>query len=75
MAKFKIESNQYTPRKSSWASPNGFSRGETYYYLTNEQGKVVDKKTLKTYRGKQMNRYAFYSLQDIEKFLKQIEGE
>jgi aminoglycoside phosphotransferase (APT) family kinase protein len=60
MAKFKMRENQYVPRNAK-LSPSGFPLGSTYYYFVNEQGKVVDKMTLKPYRGKDLKRYAYFS--------------
>lgn len=62
MPKFTLKENQY--------SVGG--RGATYYYLVNEQGKTVDKLTLKPYRGKQMNRYAMKSKVEAEAYLEVI---
>jgi hypothetical protein len=71
MAKFTLQSNQYIPYRAK-TSPSGFPLAETYYYFTNEQGKVIDKKTLKPYRGKQMDRYAIKSKEQAEAYLEVI---
>jgi hypothetical protein len=74
MAKFTLQSNQYIPfRPKSLAS--GMPKCETYYYFTNEQNKVVDFRTLKPYRGKQMNRYAMHSKAQAEAYLEVINKE
>ena len=65
---YTLKENQY--------SPNGIGRpAETYYYFTNEDGKVIDKETLKPYRGKQMNRYAIKNKIEAQKHLAKINGE
>ena len=67
--KFTLHSNQYIPYKPK-SLPSGMPKCETYYYLVNENGKVVDKSTLKPYRGKEMNRYALFgSKESVEKYL------
>jgi hypothetical protein len=71
MATFELRENQYIPYKHK-TSPSGSPIGETYYYFVNEQNKVVDKTTLKAYRGKQMNRYAMHSKAQAEAFLEVI---
>jgi len=48
----------------------------TYYYIVNEEGKVLDKQTLKPYRGKQMNRYAIHgSKAGAELYLETIKNK
>jgi hypothetical protein len=74
MAKFTLQSNQYIPYRAK-KSPSGLPLAETYYYFTNEQGKVIDKKTLKPYRGKQMDRYAMKSKTEAEAYLEIINKE
>jgi hypothetical protein len=64
----RIESNQYIPYKAK-KSPNGFPLAETYYYLVNEKNQTLDKKTLKPYKGKQMQRYAFKTISEAELIL------
>jgi intergrase/recombinase len=44
----------------------------TYYYITNENGKVINKYTLKPYKGKQMDMYAFHDKLYAEQFLENI---
>ena len=69
MNKFTLHSNQYIPHKPK-SLPSGMPKCETYHYLVNDQGKVVDKDTLKPYRGKEMNRYALFgSRESAEKYL------
>ena len=70
--KLTMQENQYIPYKAK-TNENGFRMASTYYYLTNEEGKTVDKKTLKHYRGKQLNRYAFFNKADAEAFLENLE--
>jgi len=50
---YKLMSNQYIPYKGNL--------GKTYWYIVDKDGKTIDKKTLKPYRGKEMNRYAMHS--------------
>jgi len=59
MAKYELKSNQYIPRNGK-SLPSGMPACATYYYIVNEDGKVLDKQTLKPYRGKEMNRYAIH---------------
>ena len=59
MAKYELRSNQYIPRNGR-SLPSGMPACATYYYIVNEDGKVLDKQTLKPYRGKEMNRYAIH---------------
>lgn len=68
---FKLHSNQYIPRKGK-ILPSGLPACSTYYYLTNVDGKVVDKATLKPYRGKEMSRYAIHSKVEAEAYLEVI---
>jgi len=71
MAKFELKSNQYIPYKAK-RSPSGMPLAETYYYFVNEKNQVVDFKTLKPYRGKQMERYAMHSKTAAEAYLEVI---
>jgi hypothetical protein len=65
----------YTLRDNQYL-PNGLGKpAETYYYLTNDKGQVVDKKTLKPYRGKQRERFAFKNKPEAEKALAKANGE
>lgn len=71
MPDFELRSNQYIPyRPKSLAS--GMPKCETYYYFVNDQGKVIDKKTLRPYRGKQMDRYAMKSETEAKTYLEVI---
>jgi hypothetical protein len=70
----KIESNQYIPRKGR-SLASGMPACATYYYFVNEDGKVLDRKTLKPYRGKEMNRYAMHSKVEAEAYLKSITNQ
>jgi len=72
MAKFTLNSNQYIPYRAKKSTPSGMSMCETYYYITNENGKVINKYTLKPYKGKQMDMYAFHDKLYAEQFLDNI---
>lgn len=74
MSTIKIESNQYIPRNGK-SLASGMPACATYYYFVNENGKVLDKDTLKPYRGKQMNRYAMYSKDGAENYLEKIKNK
>lgn len=74
MAKFELKSNQYIPFRPK-SLPSGMPACATYYYFVNEKGQVVDKVTLKPYRGKQMNRYAMHSKTEAEAYLEVINKE
>lgn len=71
MAKFTLNSNQYIPYKPK-SLPSGMPACATYYYITNENGKVINKYTLKPYKGKQMDMYAFHDKLYAEQFLENI---
>ena len=59
---YSLKENQYLP--------NGFGRpAGTYYYFVNEDGKTIDKETLKPYRGKQMERFAIKNREQAEAHL------
>lgn len=68
---YKLNSNQYIPFNSK-RLPSGLPACATYYYFTNDKGKVVDKATLKPYRGKEMTRYAMHSKVEAEAYLEVI---
>jgi hypothetical protein len=68
---YSLRSNQYFPTKGK-RLPSGLPESATYYYFINENGKVVDFKTLKPYKGKQMERYAMHSKVDAEAYLEVI---
>jgi hypothetical protein len=68
---YKLEENQYIPRNGK-SLPSGYPACATYYYFVNENNKVVDFKTLKPYKGKQMNRYAMHSKVQAEAYLEVI---
>ena len=68
---FTLHSTQYIPYKPK-SLPNGMSACETYYFICNADGKIVDKVTLKPYRGKQMDRYAIKSKTEAEAYLEVI---
>ena len=65
---FTLQSNQYIPYKGK-SLASGMPACATYYYLLNANQKVVDKNTLKPYRGKQMDRYAIHSKEQAEALL------
>jgi len=66
--KFELRENQYIPYKAK-RLPSGMPACETYYYLVDEQGRTIDKITLKPYRGKQMERYVMKSKTEAEAYL------
>lgn len=70
---FVVKSNQYIPYKAK-SLPSGMPACETYYYVTNEKGQIMSKKTLKPYRGKEMNNYFFPLKELAEKFVTQLES-
>jgi len=64
-SEFELRDNQYLP--------NGLGKpAETYYYIVNDKGQIINKKTLKPYRGKQMDNYAFKNIAVAQAFLKII---
>lgn len=74
MSTIKIESNQYIPRNGR-SLASGMPACATYYYFVNENGKVLDKNTLKPYRGKEMNRYAIHGTKEqAENYLEKIKN-
>jgi hypothetical protein len=58
--KYTLQSNQYIPRKSK-SLPSGMPACATYWYITDENGKTINIKTFKPYRGKEMSNYAMHS--------------
>ena len=68
---YQVKSNQYIPRKAK-SLPSGMPACSTYYYVINEQGKVISHKTLKPYRGKEMTNYWFHSQESAEQFANQL---
>jgi hypothetical protein len=68
---YKLKENQYIPYNAK-RLPSGMPACSTYYYFVNEQGKVIDKVTLKPYKGKEMNRYAMHSKTEAEAYLEEI---
>jgi len=71
MPQYKLNSNQYIPRRAK-SLPSGMPACATYYYITNENDKVINKYTLKPYRGKDMDKYAFHDKLYAEQFLDNI---
>lgn len=70
---YRIESNQYIPYKPK-SLPSGMPKCETYYYIVDENNKVINKHTLKTYRGKEMNNYSFSTREGAETLLEKIKS-
>ena len=68
MPNYQLKSNQYIPYKAKML-PSGMPACATYYYIVNEDNKVINKHTLKTYRGKNMDMYAFKDKLNAEQFL------
>ena len=71
---FQVKSNQYIPFKTK-LSPSGMPLARTYYYVTNAEDKVINKRTAKPYRGKQMNNFAFHDKESAEKFAESLCGK
>lgn len=68
----EIKSNQYIPRNGR-SLASGMPACATYYYFVNENGKVLDKITLKPYRGKEMTRYAIHGTREqAENYLEKV---
>ena len=65
-----LHENQYIPYKSK-SLPSCMPACATYYYFM-RNGKVLDRVTLKPYRGKQMDRYAMHSKTEAEAYLEVI---
>lgn len=65
-----LHENQYIPYKGK-SLPSGYPACATYYYFM-QNGKVLDRVTLKPYRGKQMGRYAMHSKTEAEAYLEVI---
>jgi len=68
---YTLKSNQYIPYNAK-RTPSGYPIASTYYYIVNNKGQVCDKKTLKPYRGNQMQRYAMHSEQQAISYLETI---
>ena len=68
---YTLKSNQYIPAKGPRLQ-SGMPACATYYYFENEQGKVIDKVSLKPYKGKQMDRYAMHSKAEAQAYLEVI---
>jgi hypothetical protein len=47
----------------------------TYWFFTDKNGKVLDKKTFKPYRGRVMERFAMKSQEEARTILKNKFGE
>jgi hypothetical protein len=72
MANYTLHENQYIPHKTARSLPSGLPACETYYYFKNEKGQTIDIKTLKPYRGTQLNRYWIKDKKQAEDYLKEI---
>ena len=63
----QIQSNQYCPRRGPMVS--------TYWFFTDKNGKVLDKKTFKPYRGRVMERFGMKSEEEARTILKNKFGQ
>jgi hypothetical protein len=72
MAKFTLQENQGTALKGGGRSPSGFPLPVTYFYITDEKGRTINRYTLKPYRGKQRNLYAIYNEDEALLLLKKL---
>ena len=68
---YQIKSNQYIPYKPK-SLPSGMPKCETYYYVVNEDNKVINKHTLKTYRGRNLQMYYFRTEEEAKTLLDQL---
>ena len=68
---YRIESNQYIPYKPK-SLPSGMPKCETYYYVVDENNKVINKHTFKKYRGKNMDMYSFRTREGAETLLEKL---
>ena len=68
---YKLKENQYIPYRSKML-PSGLPACKTYWYITDDKGKTIDKTTFKPYRGKEMNRYAFHDKAIAESIVNQL---
>lgn len=48
---YQVKSNQYIPSRGKVLA-NGFTGCATYYYITDPNGKIINKDTHKPYKGK-----------------------
>ena len=71
MAKYTLKDNQYIPRNAK-SLPSGLPKASTYYYIVNEKGQTLDKKTLKPYKGKQLDRISMLSKAAAEAYVESI---
>ena len=71
MGKYQIKSNQYIPYKPK-SLPSGMPKCETYYYIVDENNKVINKHTLKTYRGRNLQMYYFKTEEGAKTLLEQL---
>ena len=68
---YQIKSNQYIPYKPK-SLPSGMPKCETYYYVVDENNKVINKHTLKTYRGRNLDMFYFRTREGAETLLDQL---
>jgi len=68
---YELKENQYIPYKGK-ILPSGLPACETYWYIIDKKGKVIDKTTFKPYRGKQKNRYSFNDKKIAETIVNQL---
>lgn len=71
MSNYQIKSNQYIPRNAK-STPSGFPMCETYYYVVNEDNKIINKHTLKTYRGRNLDMFYFRTEEGAKTLLEQL---
>lgn len=58
--------------KLEWNQVIRNGKGQTYWYLVDENGKTLDKATLEPYRGKNLQRYAMNSFSQAQAYLDAI---
>lgn len=63
---YSVSENQYIPYKSN--------RGVTYYYVTDEQKRTINKNTGKAYKGKEMSNYKFETKESAQKYADKLNG-
>ena len=68
---YQVKSNQYIPSRGK-VLPNGFRACATYYYITDPNGKIINKDTHKPYKGKNMDLYAIYDNAQAESLCEKL---
>lgn len=63
---YSVSENQYIPYKSN--------KGVTYYYVTDEQKRTINKNTGKPYKGKEMSNYKFETKESAQKYADKLNG-